>query len=43
MSPHEDHHRDRRAKLAAAAITGLLAGIARAFTDWLLHHLTTDW
>jgi hypothetical protein len=41
MPQHQDHHRDQRARLAAAAVTGLLAGAARAFIDWLLHHSTS--
>lgn len=41
MSPHQDPPRQGRAKLAAAAITGLFAGAARAVTDWLLHHLAS--
>jgi hypothetical protein len=41
MPQHQDHHRDQRARLAAAAVTGLLAGAARAFVDWLLRHSTS--
>ncbi len=45
MSTHHDHHRDRdrNARLTTAAITGILAGAARAITDWLLHNLTSTW
>ncbi|MEV4514208.1 hypothetical protein AB0K00_35270, partial [Dactylosporangium sp. NPDC049525] len=32
----DNHGQDRRARLAAAAISGLLAGAARAGFDWLL-------
>ena len=42
MSSHQRHQdRDRGTRLTAAAITGLLAGAARAVTDWLLDHLTS--
>lgn len=30
---------EHRIRIALAALTGLLAGAARAITDWLLHHL----
>ncbi len=41
MSQHQDHQRrDHRLRLTTAALTGLLAGVARAVTEWLLHHLT---
>lgn len=39
---HRDSNRqDRRTKLAAAAVSGTLAGAARAILDWLLRHLTS--
>lgn len=42
MPQHQDQHRDVRRRMAVAAITGLLAGIARAVTDWLLHQLLSS-
>ena len=30
---------ENKTRIAAAALSGLLAGVARAITDWLLHHL----
>lgn len=40
MSDNEDQRRRLRDRLAIAAVTGLLAGAARALTDRLLQHLT---
>jgi hypothetical protein len=34
-----DEPKQRRTRIAAAALTGFLAGVTRAITDWLLHHL----
>ncbi|MER6787956.1 hypothetical protein ABT330_25620 [Streptomyces sp. NPDC000658] len=31
---------ERRTRITRAVITGLLAGIVRALTGWLLEHLT---
>jgi len=42
--PRPDHHcSERSGKLTAAAVTGLIAGVARAIAEWLLHHLTSIW
>lgn len=30
----------QRTHIALAALTGMLAGVTRAITDWLLHHLS---
>jgi hypothetical protein len=30
---------ESRTRIALAALTGLLAGVTRAITDWLLSHL----
>jgi hypothetical protein len=43
MTNHPDNNRhDRRAKLTAAAVGGILAGVARAGLDWLLQRLASD-
>jgi hypothetical protein len=34
-----DVPREKWTRIALAALTGLLAGVSRAITDWLLHHL----
>lgn len=39
MRNRQDQERDLRGRLAAATVTGLLAGAARAVTEWLLRHL----
>jgi hypothetical protein len=41
MSDDHKHIPTVRARLAAAAVTGLLAGIARAVTSWFLDHTFT--
>ncbi|MEU4220457.1 hypothetical protein [Actinoplanes sp. NPDC026623] len=40
MSDNQDQRRHLRDRLTAAAVTGLLAGAARALAGWLLQHLT---
>ena len=36
----DNHRHDRRIKLAAAVLTGILAGATRTGLDWLLRQLT---
>ena len=40
MTTHHDRQ-DRRTRITTAAITGLLAGAAKAITTWLIDHLNT--
>ena len=41
MTRHHRPQRDCRARITAAAVTGVLAGITRAILDTVLHHLIT--
>jgi hypothetical protein len=34
-----DRPKENRTRIALAALTGLITGVTRAITDWLLHHL----
>jgi hypothetical protein len=38
---HDHREQDRRTRITAAAITGLLAGLTRTIVAALLHHLTS--
>ena len=37
-TPHRPN--ENRTRIALATLTGLLAGVTRALTDWLLDHLS---
>ena len=39
MTRTPDGPNENRTRIALAALTGLLAGVTRAITDWLLDHL----
>lgn len=39
MAADQDERRGLRVKLAVAAVTGILAGAARAVVDWLLRNM----
>ncbi|WP_275414988.1 hypothetical protein [Actinoplanes italicus] len=43
MSDDGSRKRGARVWLAGAAVSGVLAGITRAVTSWLLEHLPYDW
>jgi ABC-type amino acid transport system permease subunit len=43
MASPQNHHDARPSRLTTAAITGVLAGAARAVTEWLLHQLSSIW
>ncbi len=44
MTRHEPHSSgpdDHRARIALAVLTGVVGGVARAVTSWLLDHVTS--
>jgi hypothetical protein len=43
MSDDRSRARKVRGWLVGAAITGVLAGVSRAVTSWLLDHLPSGW
>jgi hypothetical protein len=39
---HDNTRQERRNRLAAAAIAGVVAGATKTITTWVLHYLTTN-
>jgi hypothetical protein len=41
--PEPDNGEHRHGKLTRAVVTGIIAGVSRAVTEWVLHHLPHIW